>query len=85
MCLGIPGRIVATYHDGAAPMARVDFAGQERSVCLAYLPDLGVGDYVVAHLGYALTRIDEATAAETLELMRDYGVLADPGEPGSAA
>ena len=75
MCLGIPGRITEVWREGAAPMARADFAGTERRVCLAYLPDLAVGDYVVAHMGYALTRIEETDAVETLSTMREYGVL----------
>ncbi|MET7401579.1 HypC/HybG/HupF family hydrogenase formation chaperone [Dactylosporangium sp. NPDC005572] len=75
MCLGVPGRIVAVFQDGDAPMADVDFAGERRRICLAYLPDLGPGDYVIAHMGFALTRVDEATAFSTLALMREYGVL----------
>ncbi|WP_432989636.1 HypC/HybG/HupF family hydrogenase formation chaperone [Dactylosporangium sp. CA-233914] len=75
MCLGVPGRIVEVWHEGGAPMADVDFAGERRRICLAYLPDLGPGDYVIAHMGFALTRVDEETASSTLELMREYGVL----------
>jgi hydrogenase expression/formation protein HypC len=80
MCLGIPGRITEVWRDGAAPMAQADFAGQVRRVCLAYLPDLKVGDYVITHMGYALTLIDAREAATTLAVMREYGVL-DPAEP----
>jgi len=76
MCLGIPGRIVEIWdEESGARMARVDFAGEARRVCLAYLPDLGVGDYTIAHAGFALTRIDEASALATLATMADYGVL----------
>ena len=75
MCLGIPGRIAEVWREGNAPMAHADFAGTRRRVCLAYLPDLAVGDYVIAHMGYALTRVDEDDARATLGTMREYGVL----------
>jgi hydrogenase expression/formation protein HypC len=75
MCLGIPGRITEVWKEGDAPMAHADFAGARRRVCLAYLPDLGVGDYVITHMGYALTKLSEQDARETLGLMREYGVV----------
>jgi len=97
MCLGIPGRITEVWYSDGAPMAHADFDGRVRRVCLAYLPDLAIGDYVITHMGYALTRIDEADAAATLAMMREYGVLdpvpptdqadqgdsVDPGDPAS--
>jgi len=75
MCLGIPGRITKVWEQGGAPMADVDFAGTPRPICLSYLPDLAVGDYVIAHMGYALTRISESEALVTLGVMRSCGVL----------
>ena len=84
MCLGIPGRITEVWHSGGAPMAHADFDGRLRRVCLAYLPDLTIGDYVITHMGYALTRIDEADAAATIAMMREYGVL-DPEPPTESA
>ena len=76
MCLGIPGRITETWTgDDGAPMARADFAGETRDVCLAYLPDLTIGDYVIMHMGFALTRLEEADAEETVRTMKEYGVL----------
>ncbi len=85
MCLGIPGRIVEIWDEASgARMARVDFAGEERRVCLAYLPDLAVGEYTIAHAGFALTRLDEASALATLATMADYGVLG-PGTRMSPA
>jgi hydrogenase expression/formation protein HypC len=78
MCLGVPGRIVRIWQraDGAL-MAQADFVGVARDVCLAYLPDLLVGDHVIVHMGFALTRVDERTARETIATMREYGVLAE--------
>ena len=84
MCLGIPGRITKVWHEDGAPMAHADFDGRRRRVCLAYLPDLTVGDFVITHMGYALTRIDEADAAATIAMMREYGVL-EPESPAESA
>ncbi len=86
MCLGVPGRIMSlwTEEDGA-PMAIVDFAGEQRRICMAYLPELVVGDLVMAHLGYALTQVDEESAGTTTRLLREYGVLPPVARPGSAA
>ncbi len=81
MCLGIPGRILATWEEGGTVLARADFAGEERKICLAYLPELAPGDYVVAHAGFALTRLSEESAQTTLATMREYGVLGDAATP----
>lgn len=79
MCLGIPGRIVEIWDEpSGARMANVEFPGQVRRLCLAYLPDLQVGEYTIAHAGFALTRLDAATARTTLETMTEYGVFGDP-------
>lgn len=85
MCLGVPGRIVEIWEEEGARMGRVDFVGEQRKICLVYLPDTQTGDYVVAHLGFALNKVDEATALSTIELMREYGVLDDEAGSGSAA
>lgn len=77
MCLGIPGRVAEVWHENDTVMARVEFPGESRKACLAYLPDLQVGDYTIVHAGFALTRLDEESALETLRIMRDYDVLED--------
>ncbi len=77
MCLGVPGRIVEIHDDRGTPMASVDFGGIKREVCLAYLPDATVGDYALIHVGFAITKVDEASALETLELIRSIGNLAE--------
>jgi hydrogenase expression/formation protein HypC len=56
-------------------MATVDFGGIRKEVCLAYVPEVEVGDYTIVHVGFALTKLDEASALETLELMRSVGLL----------
>jgi hydrogenase expression/formation protein HypC len=76
MCLGIPGRIVEIWdEDSGARMARVQLPGEVKKICLAYLPDLAIGEYTIAHAGFALSRIDEATAMATLATMAEYGVF----------
>jgi hydrogenase expression/formation protein HypC len=56
-------------------MGTVDFGGVRKEVCLAYVPDVQVGDYTIVHVGFAITRLDEASALETLELIRSIGAL----------
>jgi hydrogenase expression/formation protein HypC len=76
MCLGIPGRIVEIWDEpNGARMAHVDVQGETRRLCLAYLPDMQVGEYTIAHAGFALSRIDEASALVTIATMTEYGVL----------
>lgn len=58
-------------------MADVDFGGASTHVCLAYLPDLAVGDYTIVHAGFALTRLDEESALASLEAFRELGMLED--------
>lgn len=77
MCLGVPGRIEEIRDDQGTPMASVDFGGIRKDVCLAYLPEAEVGDYTLVHVGFAITRIDEESALETLELIRSIGNLAE--------
>jgi hydrogenase expression/formation protein HypC len=56
-------------------MAVVDFGGVTKQVCLAYVPEVGVGDYTIVHVGFALARLDETSALETLALFREAGLL----------
>lgn len=76
MCLGIPGRIVAVEAPADRPDLRtgtVDFDGVRRSVCLVYTPEARVGDYVIVHVGFAISLVDEAEAHRTLEILRAMG------------
>ena len=76
MCLGIPAKIIELGEAGATlPMGRVDFGGAIREVCLAYVPEAVVGDYVVVHVGFAISLIDEEEAQQTFSLMREAGIL----------
>ncbi len=75
MCLAVPGRIVETRDDRGTKMATIDFDGVRKEICLAYLPDIEVGDYAIVHVGFAISKIDEESALETLEMFRELGVL----------
>jgi hydrogenase expression/formation protein HypC len=75
MCLGVPGKIVEMYEAGGLPMGRVDFGGLTRETCLAYVPELKVGDYTVVHVGFAISRLSEEEAQATLAILREMGDL----------
>ncbi|NWF80463.1 MAG: HypC/HybG/HupF family hydrogenase formation chaperone [Chloroflexi bacterium] len=75
MCLGIPGKVLAIVEDGGVRMGKVDFDGIVKDVCLAYLPDIQVGDYTIVHVGFAITQLDEASARESLALFHELGIL----------
>lgn len=77
MCLGIPGKVLAIVEDGGIRMGKVDFDGIVKDVCLAYLPDIQVGDYTIVHVGFAITQLDEASARESLALFHELGILAE--------
>ena len=90
MCLGIPGKVVEIDDTGELRMARVDFGGVRKEACLAYVPEVQLGDYVIVHVGFAISRLDEEEAQKTLELLRmidaegvaaELGALADEGPP----
>src|SRR5579863_5013079 len=74
MCLAIPGR-VEQITEGDVRMGRVNFGGVVKNVCLDYVPEVVVGDYTIVHVGFALSKIDEKTALETLELFEKMGAL----------
>ena len=75
MCLGIPGRIIEVHDEGGLAMGRVDFGGVRKEACLAYVPDAAVGDYVIVHVGFAISRVDEGEALRTLEILGQMGDL----------
>lgn len=68
MCLALPGKILSINHEDALPMGEVDFSGVKKSVCLAYTPEARIGDYVVVHVGFSISVLDEKQAHATLEL-----------------
>ncbi|MGW7356858.1 HypC/HybG/HupF family hydrogenase formation chaperone [Streptomyces sp. NPDC054802] len=82
MCLAVPGRVVGIGDRDGTPMARVDFGGVEKEVCLAYVPEAAVGEYVIVHVGFALQRLDEESALASLRLFEELGLLEEEfGDP----
>ena len=75
MCLGVPGKVIEIYEANGTRMGKVDFGGVSKEVCLAYVPEVEVGDYTIIHVGFAITRLDEQSAQESLALFREMGVL----------
>ncbi len=75
MCLAVPGQIQEVYEANGARMGKVNFGGVVKDVCLAYVPEIGVGDYTIVHVGFAISRIDEQSALRTLQLFAEMGIL----------
>ena len=73
MCLGIPGKVIEIYQQNDLPMGKVEFGGIVKETCLAYEPDARVGDYVLVHVGFAISRIDEAEANEIRSYLEQIG------------
>lgn len=84
MCLGVPGRILEIYQENNLSMARIDFGGVEREACLEYVPEAEVGNYVIVHVGFAISLVSEEEAHATLELLREIMDLEEElgPEPG---
>ncbi|MFD9502543.1 HypC/HybG/HupF family hydrogenase formation chaperone [Streptomyces sp. NPDC060035] len=77
MCLAVPGRVLSTAEVDGTVMAEVDFGGVRKEVCLQYIPDVTVGEYVVVHVGFAIQRLDERSAQDTLANFERLGILAE--------
>lgn len=75
MCLGVPGKVVETFEAHGIRMGKVDFGGIKKEICLAYVPEVEVGDYTIVHVGFAITRLDEESAKETLRTFQELGLL----------
>jgi len=75
MCLGIPGKVLEIYNEHDTLMGKVDFGGIVKQVCLAYVPEIRVGEYTIVHVGFAITRLDEQSARETLDLFHQTGMV----------
>ena len=75
MCLGIPGRVTETYREHDVLMGKVDFGGVGKRVCLEHVPQVRPGEYVLVHVGFALSRIDEMEAHRVFELLEQLNQL----------
>ncbi|MEQ8765633.1 MAG: HypC/HybG/HupF family hydrogenase formation chaperone [Planctomycetota bacterium] len=80
MCLAIPGRIESVSQDALGPTAHVRFGGVERAVSLAFVPEATIGDWVLVHVGFAISRLDEEEAARTLALFDEIEMDPPGGE-----
>jgi hydrogenase expression/formation protein HypC len=86
VCLAVPGRVVGLEERHDTLMAEVDFGGVRKDVCLQYLPDVGIGDYVIVHVGFAIQRLDERSALESLAEFERLGLMQEEfGDPFAAA
>ena len=77
MCLGIPGKVVETHRENDILLGKVDFDGVTKRVCLELVPDIRVGDYALVHVGFAISRIDEAEAKRIFELLGEMNELGE--------
>ncbi|MCX8156105.1 MAG: HypC/HybG/HupF family hydrogenase formation chaperone [Verrucomicrobiae bacterium] len=90
MCLAVPGKIVSVAEsDTGARMGKVDFGGIAREVSLDFVPEAGVGDYVIVHVGFALSKVDPEEARQVFEYLQQMGELAElhetPPPPSSSS
>jgi hydrogenase expression/formation protein HypC len=84
MCLAIPGKVMEIDRQATPVMGDVNFNGIMRKVCLEWLPEVQVGDYVIVHVGFAISTVDEKEALETLTLLRQMGdIESELGEPSA--
>jgi hydrogenase expression/formation protein HypC len=83
MCLGIPGKIVEIFEANGLKMAKIDFGGVIREGCLEYVPEADVDDYVIVHVGFAISQVSEEEAQETLRMIREINDLGIKAEGSS--
>jgi len=75
MCLGIPGKVIKTYREHDVLMGKIDFSGVSKAVCLEHVPDVQLGQYVLVHVGFALSKIDEAEAQRVFDFLKGMDQL----------
>lgn len=85
MCLGVPGKVIEIWEASGTRMATVDYGSSTKKVCLAYLPDMKVGEYTIVHAGFAISRLDEDSALETRKMFDDLGLFEDEDGHASTA
>jgi len=82
VCLGIPAKVIELYDKHGMKMAKVDFGGAIKEVCMEYLPEVRLGDYTIIHVGFGLSILDEKEALETMELIKQIGAFDEQENPG---
>ena len=85
MCLAVPGKVLRGEARDGTTMAEVDFGGVLKEVCLEYVPEVQVGEYVIVHVGFAIQRLDEESALETLRSFEQLGILEEEFGDGFTA
>jgi len=82
MCLAIPGKVLSiSGDDPLTRMGRIDFSGVVKQASLAYVPEVKIGDYVIVHVGFALSKVDEEEAEKVFEYLKQIGELGELKEP----
>ena len=82
MCLAIPGKVVSiSGDDPLTRMGRIDFSGVVKQASLAYVPEVNIGDYVIVHVGFALSKVDEDEAQKVFQYLKQIGELDELKEP----
>ena len=81
MCLGIPGKVLESFDVNGLQMAKVQFGGIVRDACLEYTPEAAVGDYVIVHVGFAISKVDAEEAARTYKMLEEMGQLGELETP----
>jgi hydrogenase expression/formation protein HypC len=77
MCLAIPGKVIEIESKSQPKMGKVSFGGIQKRVCLEWVPDVKIGDYVIVHVGFAISKMDEKEAMETLKLFEEIDASLD--------
>ncbi len=77
MCLAVPGKVLSVQGEGIARVGRVNFGGIIKQVNLAYVPQANIGDYVVVHVGFAISVMDEHQAIQVFEYLKQIGELSE--------
>ncbi|HUB77357.1 MAG TPA: HypC/HybG/HupF family hydrogenase formation chaperone [Bryobacteraceae bacterium] len=80
MCLAVPGKVLESHDVGPNRIAKVGFGGVTRQVYLDFVPEAQVGDYVMVHVGFAISKLDEAEAKRTYELLAEMGAVLEEDE-----
>jgi hydrogenase expression/formation protein HypC len=86
MCLAVPGKVLEIERNPqGVRMAKANFGGIVKTICLEYTPEIVPGDYVLVHVGFALSKVDEEEAERTYEILREMNQLAELEEGESQA
>lgn len=72
MCLAVPGKVVEIFEENGLQMGKIDFSGAMNKACLAYVPEVNVGQYVIVHAGFAISVLDEEAAEQSFEAWDDF-------------